>query len=280
MKKVAIGALIALIIGMIGLFTVSDHVFSYGNNVEINERETISAKDIKEVKIDVEVGEVQLKESQDDNIEIHFHGNVPKKVKEQITFKVEEDGSSVEVVVNQAAKSFIQIPFINSDLKSERILDVSIPKGLLDKLEVQANVGDIQIDRIDTSVLTAHSDVGDIQVNQFKGEGNFVSNVGDVELENINGKIHAQSDTGEIDISLEEMSDDIELTSDVGDINVQFKNEPENVRLDLRSDVGDVTINGFESIKDASTGSIITQIGSGGPALVAKTDIGDIEIEN
>lgn len=278
MKKVALGALLVFIIGIIGLFTVSGGAFSFGNNVEINEREIIPSKNIKEMKVNVDVGEIQIKESKNDDITIHFHGNVPKKVKEQLTFKVEEHSTSVEVVVSQSNKFFMQIPFINSDISSERTLDVSLPKNLLDKLEVKADVGDIHIDHINSPGLTAHSDVGDIYVNQFKGVGTFVSNVGDIELEKISGKINSQTDTGEIDISLEEMTDDIELSSDVGDITVKFVNEPENIVFDLSSDIGDVSINGFKGFENRTTGSIITQLGSGGPLLEVKTDLGEITV--
>jgi DUF4097 and DUF4098 domain-containing protein YvlB len=278
MKKVALGALLVLIIGIIGLFTVSGGAFSFGNNVEINERETIPSKNIKEMKVNVDVGEIRIRESKNDDITIHFHGNVPKKVKEQLTFNVEEQSTSVEVVVSQSNKFFMQIPFINSDISSERTLDVSLPKNLLDKFEVKADVGDIHIDQINSSGLTAHSDVGDIYVNQFKGIGTFVSSVGDIELEKISGKINAKTDTGEIDINLEEMKDDIELSSDVGDITITFVKEPENIVFDLSSDVGDVSINGFKGFENRTTGSIITQLGSGGPLLEVKTDIGEITV--
>jgi Putative adhesin len=280
MKKVALGALIVFIIGVFGLFSVKDSVFSSNKNVEINEYKTISSKNIKEMKIHVDVGEVFLKESKTDDIDIHFYGNVPKQIKDQLTFNVEEHSSSVDVSVSQSNTSFIQIPFINSDINSERILEVSLPKNLLDKLDVKTDVGDLEIDGIDTRHLTAHSDVGEIYVNHFNGVGNIVSNVGDINLENISGQMNAQTDAGEIDINLDQMTDDIELASDVGNINVSFAKEPETISFDLSSEVGEVTITGFEGLGNTSSGSIMTQIGSGGPLLEAKTDLGEITIEN
>jgi Putative adhesin len=279
MKKVALGALIVLVIGIVGLFTVSGSIFSIGKNVEINERETISPEDIKEMKVSVDVGEVRIKESESDEIDIHFHGSVPKQIKDQLKFKVEEHSSSVEVIVSQSKKFFVQIPFITSDIYSERILDISLPKSLLDKLEVKADVGDLDIEGIDTTQLTAHSDVGDISINKVRGALNVVSNVGDIKLEKVNGKTNAHTDSGEVDISFDEMTDDLNLSSDVGDINVTFAKIPENIAFDLRSDVGEVSITGIEGFENTSSGSVMTQIGNEGPLLEAKTDVGDITIE-
>ncbi|WP_226668983.1 DUF4097 family beta strand repeat-containing protein [Metabacillus litoralis] len=281
MKKVALTALITLIIGIIGFFTVSGNVFSVGKNTSLNERETFASSKIDSMIIKVDVGEVNIKEGKNDEIDVHLHGSIAKKLKDQMEFSVEEKGSTVEVNVSQRKNTFfLQIPFINADFNSKRVLDVSVPKELLNKLDVKTDVGEIAIDGIDVDELKAHSDVGEIYVNGFTGIGDFQSNVGEVELENISGKIKAQTDTGEIDLKVAEMTDDIELSSDVGEVTVSFANEPSNIGFDLSSDIGEVSINGFKGYDNKSSGSIVTQIGNGGPMLKVSTDIGEILVEN
>ncbi|MBM7605198.1 hypothetical protein JOC75_003221 [Metabacillus crassostreae] len=281
MKKVAFTAFITLIIGIIGFFTVSGNVFSVGRNASIDERETVTSRNIDSMIIKVDVGEVNIKESKNDEIDVHLHGSIAKKLKDQMEFSVEENGSTVEVKVSQRENTFfLQFPFINADFNSKRVLDVSVPKELLNKLDVKTDVGEIAINGIDVDELKAHSDVGEIYVNGFTGLGDFQSNVGEVELENISGKIKAHTDTGEIDIKVEEMTDDIELSSDVGEVTVRFAKEPSNIGFDLSSDIGEVSINGFKGYDNNSSGSIITQIGNGGPMLKVSTDIGEILVEN
>lgn len=281
MKKVALTAFITLIIGIIGFFTVSGNVFSVGRNASIDERETVTSRNIDSMIIKVDVGEVNIKESKNDEIDVHLHGSIAKKLKDQMEFSVEENGSTVEVNVSQSENTFfLQFPFINADFNSKRVLDVSIPKELLNKLDVKTDVGEIAINGIDVEELKAHSDVGEIYVNGFTGIGDFQSNVGEVELENISGKFKAHTDTGEIDIKVEEMTDDIELSSDVGDVTVTFAKEPSNIGFDLSSDIGEVSIEGFKGYDNHSSGSIVTQIGNGGPMLKVSTDIGEILVEN
>lgn len=281
MKKVALTAFVALIIGIIGFFTVSGNVFSVGRNASIDERETFTSRNIDSMIIKVDVGEVNIKESKNDEIDVHLHGSIAKKLKDQIGFSVEENGSTVEVNVSQRENTFfLQIPFINADFNSNRVLDVSVPKELLNKLDVKTDVGEIAINGIDVEELKAHSDVGEIYVNGFTGIGDFQSNVGEVELENISGKIKAQTDTGEIDLKVAEMTDDIELSSDVGEVTVSFAKEPNNIGFDLSSDIGEVSIKGFKGYDNNSSGSIVTQIGNGGPMLKVSTDIGEILVEN
>lgn len=279
MKKVALGALIALVIGVVGLFTVGGNVFSMGKNANINEQETISANGIKTMKINVDVGEVRIREGESDQIDIKLHGSVAEKLKDQIKFKVVKSETKVEVVVRESNKFFIQIPFVNSGLQSERILDVSIPKSLLDKLEVNTNVGEIDIEGVEPTELYVNSDVGEIYVNQYSGNGNYVTDVGDIELKNISGKTKAETDTGDIDIALTDMKDDLELRSDIGELKVTFAEEPGNIEFDLNSELGDVSISGFKGYKDSDSRSIITQIGTNGPTLKATTEIGDISVK-
>ena len=279
MKKVALGALIALVIGVVGLFTVGGNAFSMGKNANINEQETVSAKGIKTMKINVDVGEVRIREGKGDQIDIKLQGSVAEKLKDQIKFKVVKSETKVEVVVRESNKFFIQIPFVNSGIQSERILDVSIPKSLLDKLEVNTNVGEIDIEGVEPTELYANSDVGEIYVNQYSGNGNYVTDVGNIELENISGKTNAETDTGDIDIALIDMKDDLELRSDIGELKVTFAEEPGNIEFDLNSELGDVSISGFKGYKDSDSRSIITQIGTNGPTLKATTEIGDISIK-
>ncbi|MDQ0230826.1 DUF4097 family beta strand repeat-containing protein [Metabacillus malikii] len=278
MKKVAIGAVLAIIIGTIGMFAFGGNVFSKGENENIDERKTVNSEQIKEMDINVDVGEVHITESKSDNIEVHFHGHAIDRVKKQIDFLVNQDETKLEVKVKQNNKFFTQIPFITSDLNSERILDIAIPKKVLEKLTVNVDVGEITIEDIDPKQMKAENNVGEIFVSKYNGNGLYKSDVGNIKLEKMNGKIKAQSDTGGIDINIIELTEDIDLKSDVGEIEVTIENDTENLAFDLSSEIGDVTVSGFDGYQNSTSKSIITKIGNEGPIIRAKTDIGGISV--
>ncbi|WP_273129651.1 DUF4097 family beta strand repeat-containing protein [Bacillus weihaiensis] len=279
MKKVALTALVTFVIGIIGMFILSGTNVSLGKNIKIDERKTVLTKSVEDMVINVDIGEVRIKESESDEIDIRFHGSIPKNMKDDISFTVEEKDSLVEVKIDEREDFFsLHIPFIHSDLDTERILEIGIPKNTLKTLDVKTDIGKISIKDLDVEKMKAHSDVGEVYVLGHNGVGTFQSNVGEVKLEKMSGKIVAHTDTGEILLSILDMTEDIELSSNLGAVNVKFEKEPANIGLDLTTDIGEVSISGFEGLGDRSSGSMITQIGSGGPQLKVTTDIGEITI--
>lgn len=278
MKKILLGALLAIVIGIVGMFSVGGNVFSQSHYVEIDEKKTLKANQIKELEINGDVVDVHISESKSDEIDIHFYGDVGERLKDQIQFEVEEKASKVEITVDQKNKWFVQIPFIYDEINSERKLDISIPAKLLKTLDVKSDIGNISIEDVQPSNLIARSDTGEIDVQNFAGKGQFTSDIGDISLENISGKVKATTDTGEVELQLMNLSDDIELNSEVGDIKVVVRGEAKNLSLNLNSEIGDVTVAGFDGFQNNSSNSVITNIGAGGPIIKAKTDVGEIEV--
>ncbi|MHC4213898.1 MAG: DUF4097 family beta strand repeat-containing protein [Planctomycetota bacterium] len=127
------------------------------------------------------------------------------------------------------------------------------------------------------------------------------SDVGDIEVTNINGSIYATTDVGEITCA--EVEGDVELEVDVGDITAEYRDGAESTfSARLETDVGRIRFTGPANLSasvDASTnvGSIETrlpltvtgQVGKsvhgtvgGGEAKAIvhlKTEVGSIEIE-
>ncbi|XQY91786.1 hypothetical protein ACNRWW_20250 [Metabacillus sp. HB246100] len=106
MKKVALTALVTFVIGIIGMFILSGTNVSLGKNIKIDERKTVLTKSVEDMVINVDIGEVRIKESESDEIDIRFHGSIPKNMKDDISFTVEEKDSLVEVKIDEREDFF------------------------------------------------------------------------------------------------------------------------------------------------------------------------------
>ncbi|WP_407272473.1 DUF4097 family beta strand repeat-containing protein [Radiobacillus sp. PE A8.2] len=282
MKKVALFAFIFLIIGIIGMITFGDNVFSFSarDKSSLDEEKQVSAENVDDIVISVGVAEVSIEPSDDENIHVHLHGDISEKMRERLTFKVEENNDSLEITVN--AKEFFNFSFSSlfSFNNGGLNLDVQLPEKLYTELNVSTDVGDISIDGISTEQFIASLDVGDLAVDDMTSKQTEIeSNVGDVNIKDGVGAFDIETDTGEIGLAILEFREDISIQSDVGDVFVSLENEPENIVLDLQSDIGDIKVENLQGKNNSIGGDVYMEIGTGGPTLEVRTDVGEITVE-
>ncbi len=96
------------------------------------------------------------------------------------------------------------------------------------------------------------------------------TNLGDILLEDVTGVVSAKSDVGDIDIHLLHIKKDIIAKSNLGDITIKTKNEPDQLRTDLRNTIGDEKI----TLPSSKNGSI----GTGGPLVFLSSEVGDLAL--
>ena len=147
-------------------------------------------------------------------------------------------------------------------------------------MEVTTNVGDLKIDKVKSDEFEAKVNVGDVTISELIATSSSVElNVGDVVVRDVSGKMEVVTNTGGIDVSFLELTEDVFFKSNVGDIKANFQKQPENVVLDLKSNVGDVTVDGFEGISNEPGKNYYVELGEGSaPRIELKTDVGDIDV--
>lgn len=130
---------------------------------------------------------------------------------------------------------------------------VTVPDSL-QNLQIDANVGDVNLDGISAESLVLNADVGDIDVtdcsfDQVKAE----AAVGDVDFE---------------DSSFQNM----EISNDVGDVSVSAENLS-NYQMNLSTDIGEVSVNDKNYRKSYKCD------GYSGSKLIIENNTGDIEVD-
>lgn len=132
---------------------------------------------------------------------------------------------------------------------------IEIPQGtILEDMNMELDVGEITMNSIHNKATTILVDVGEIEIDS--------SILGDTKLD---------TDTGNINILKSEFGN-MEATTDIGDIEISSTTDLTNYSFELKTDIGEVSVNGGEYGR-----KYINKIQSD-YNIKAITDIGDVEL--
>jgi len=224
----------------------------------------------------VDIGSVNIIESDREDIFVQYEGNAPL---DRFQFAAaERNGDQVKVTAYDKHVFFF-IPHIDFNFQEKRTLNVEIPKTGLAKVVVNGDAASVNIDAEHVKEFDVASDTGKINIRKFHGDYMKVrSDVGAVVVKEASGALDIQTNTGKIELTLKEINRDVHLESDVGSIHVDMKEVPKSFVFDIGSEVGNVKVSGFEGFEMAERSSFRYQKGEKGPVLRAKTDVGSITI--
>lgn len=274
MKQFALIGVILFVIGLVGLALTSGSGFT-SDTVEAEK--TVTTEGVETVEIKMDVGRINIIESNVDDIHVHFEGNVAKN---RLNFQANKKGNQVDIVA-KSKRGFLSVPFINFNLNEKRILNVTIPNDGVTKVVVIGDVTEINVGTENVNELVATSDVGKISVEKFNGDlMTLRTDVGAVNVQNATGEIDIQTDTGNIALTMNEITEDIRLKSDVGKVSVVLNEVPKALSLDLDSDVGKVKTSGLTGFDNLTGHPIRAKKGNGGPLLHVRTDVGSITVKH
>ncbi|MCI8410503.1 MAG: DUF4097 domain-containing protein [Lachnospiraceae bacterium] len=132
---------------------------------------------------------------------------------------------------------------------------IEIPQGtVLEDMNMELDVGEVTLDSIHNKATTIFLDVGEIEIDN--------SILGDTKLD---------IDTGEINILKSEFGN-MEAKTDIGDIEISSIKDLTNYSFELKSGVGEVSVN------DREHGRKYENDVQSDYKMKASTDIGDIDI--
>ncbi|MEE1079349.1 MAG: DUF4097 family beta strand repeat-containing protein [Agathobacter sp.] len=133
-------------------------------------------------------------------------------------------------------------------------LTITIPRDAEIDLTCEIDVGDFLMENVSINNLDVACDVGDMEIQNTSAKYfKLSSDVGDVRLDSF-------------------ASTDGEINCDVGDIKANFTTDLDDTSLDLRTDVGDVKVNG-QNYRQS-----YTQKGTNGDEISFTGSIGDVEL--
>lgn len=231
--------------------------------VERLESHTINADKINTLNIKSSVGSINIVSHDSNEAIINLTITSQGKSKENSTQLVENFTYSIEEKFNSLN---IDTTYNDKILEGDNVaanLDISLPKNI-DKFIISLNVGDIKVENVDGKFEVVNN-VGEISISNSQGSYNLKTNVGDIILSSILGDKKS------------------EITTNTGDINASFNNIENTSHIKATTDVGDIEISvpensGYEAIlrgfmeeeKTISQGNKNTEIS-------IKTGVGEIK---
>ncbi len=278
LKKVAGIALITGIIGLVGMFLLRDELFSFDYNEQMTESTEVEADQINEITVQADVADVKFEKSPDQSIHVLLTGRVSSRMKEQLDYQVAHENSQLSITLNQSNQSWFSfIPF--QGIKYLNLI-VQVPDKPFEKLSFHSNVADAALSYGNFSAMDVTTDVGDIEIeNMDTAKATIETNVGDINVEDGLGSWDISSDVGETSLSLAKWEHDVTIESEIGDVEMEIQQMPKAFQVNLTSDIGDVHTSGIQyNQSESNDKDIYLEIGTGGPELEITSDIGDIEV--
>lgn len=219
--------------GIDGLFKIN----SNGKMKSVSEYTIKDTKNLKNISVDMSLGEVELTESKDDNIYVIFKAN--KDIKAEKYLDVDQKSDALDIKsVNKNKLHFLN----NVSMK----IELQIPKSYNQNIYVSTDVGDTVFDKeLHLRALIVKSDVGDIKLNKaIKCDSYEIKNdTGDIKVYSIDGAGSMESDIGDMKCGIDGIKGDIDIVSNIGSIKLEiskdlafkFKSDkqPEDIDIDF-----------------------------------------------
>lgn len=277
MKKLAAIAIIMLGVGVLCAFFVFDQndLVKFKGDPYLQEK-TVDASEIKSIHTETDTFNVTFVRGTTDDIQMRLEGNVSKKNVNKIVLKAEPKGDTLYIEGNTKKRFFVGFSIVN--LK----LTVALPEKLWDSVVINSDTGNIVVEQLEADKINVKLDTGNLKVSNYNTRQIvFKSDTGNVTLTDGAGSIKGESDTGNIRVELEELSNDITLQSDTGNVTINVDKQPQSATINIQKDIGNSKVewNGFSDRNDSK--SIVDGlIGSGEIKIDIKSDVGNVKLGN
>lgn len=152
-------------------------------------------------------------------------------------------------------------------------ITITVPANTLSNLTGQMDVGDVQIENMTVGTLDVSADVGDIDIANVTAETCLIqADVGDICLKNIDMKTGTiEANIGDIEVNDTSFTS-LEILADLGDVDVLDVISLEDYRLELETDLGDVSVDNRDYKREYFSK------GTGNNLLKIEVSTGDIDV--
>ncbi|MDF2717204.1 MAG: hypothetical protein K0R28_4129 [Paenibacillus sp.] len=268
---------------------------SFGMN-KVDVAESFDAGRYRNVAIEVGSANVNVVRGSTDKIEVRLHGKADKGNAGKIGLIAESKGDTLDLGIEKPEG--MQLGFRMISLT----MTVELPEKQWNELQVKAGSGDVDVAKFEgTSVeagassgnvklsaseakkIVLKTGSGDIEANGFKADTlTFDAKSGNVELSDFQAELKGETDSGDIEIELDELLHDIDVSAGSGNVTIELDREPKSLTVDYRGKSGNGKIGwkGFDyREKDEEGHTIKGAFGGGGTKLKVATGSGNFTLD-
>ncbi|NMB07751.1 MAG: DUF4097 domain-containing protein [Tissierellia bacterium] len=275
------------------------HGFSINLNptastTNVDEKAVENIDGVKKIYISTPIAKVNIIPENREDVYVHYHGYISHNIKTKLnTGKVKD---TLEIKAEN--KNYTKIGF--SNLKETEIyLDVYVPTNYSKDIDIEANLGDINISDFNLNELDIDADLGNIKAKNINAmELDIDADLGNVNLENINvknieiecdsgnivaksikGNAKVKANLGNIELGYSDFDYNLNAVSNLGSITITL---PKNAsfNLDAKSDLGTIKTDFPVTTTEASNTKLKGTVGNGGKDVKLTVDLGSIKIKS
>lgn len=190
--------------------------------------------EIKNIEIDNNAGDITIKNSTDGKIRVTASGITENE------FSAEADGSTLNISNKiETRRDF----FIFGAIKNDIDMVLYLPEGL-ESLNIKSSFGDVEIENKLITNLTIDNDMGNIEAERLGGSFDLNTNMGNIEIEEINITADSKATTNMGNIDIEKTNEiNIYAKTSMGDSDVKDNTPTADIILTAETDMGNIEIN-------------------------------------
>ena len=230
-KKGIIGSIIGLVVVLVLLLGVLLVAMFSNINLNFFNREYKKVvydqtfETIKDIKIDANMGNINLKYSLDDTIRVEIAS------KEKYV-EVNDNDDVLEIKVKGP-----KCKFMCFNARASRVT-VYLPKNYANKVSANLDMGDIHVANFKKLSLSVDNDMGDVKID---GVANLTGKVsmGDFKVKNIYNYVNIKNNMGDIRITNLNINKNSTIKNNMGDIKITKTND---IYIDAHVSMGDVKV--------------------------------------
>ncbi|MCI8700374.1 MAG: DUF4097 domain-containing protein [Clostridia bacterium] len=190
--------------------------------------EQFELKDIKNIEIKQDAGDIIFKETANDYIQVVIYGKNEKDA--------QVDLSDGKLNIDCTHKENFQF-FNFGGMKTDII--VYIPSNYSNEIKIENDYGKCEMIDLENAIVNIKSDAGDIELGKVKNV-TIKCNCGDIEISEILNKCDIKADCGNIKIDKISIQENSTIKSDLGDVYINSTND---IYIDTDVDLGKTKIN-------------------------------------
>lgn len=224
--------------------------------------------------------------------------DVRAELKGKGTVKVDKHGDEIEVAVKR--KGFFWFNWFEMDKTKltvyipedyEKNMAIELGSGdvvfkghssdspmKLKNLAIDIGSGSMVLENLDVETLAHQSSSGEAEFNSIAaGSGSFEVSSGSVHVKSYSGKLEADVSSGELEIQMERLTDDINLNVSSGDLELDLPDDAD-FSLNGKKSSGDISSDFPLENKEETDNHLRGKHGNGKYKINADVSSGDIEI--
>ena len=214
---------ISLCGGKIGMMSIGT------KNTRVIYNKEIPLKDIKNIDIKQDTGNVILKETTDDKIQVVAYGEDEEDIK--------VDLNSEQLVIDYTRQN--RFVFLNFG-GGKKDIEVYIPSSYANEIKLKNDLGNCEIGSLENATLDIDCDAGNVEINKVKN-AKIKCDMGEVKIQEIKNQCDITVNAGNVEITKLSIEEDSNIKADLGNVEISEIND---IYVEAQVDLGKAKING------------------------------------